>query len=318
MTTPMSHAQHVRSVLEARAEIRGPLATSWQRCANLHRLDPEHAPPVKRLSDSELRRISEPMEPLLAVAAPTLERLSRSVGTRGACLLASNADGVPLLWSACEADASQLQDWGLCPGVDWSEASGGTNGIGTSLVEQRALLVWQDQHYYARDLAITCASAPIFDHQGDLAGAVNVTFYGIASDYAPGGLLLSAVTEATRQIEIDGFHQNFAHARTVSLPGRVRSGAILLAVDNDDIVIGASRGARHVLGLTDDDIARGVVASDLVEMQADTLDSAEYGVLRRSLLRSRGNVTAAARELSVSHATMKRKIRQHRLGRRPG
>lgn len=58
--------------------------------------------------------------------------------------------------------------------------------------------------------------------------------------------------------------------------GAVRSGAILLVVDNDDIVIGASRGARHVLGLTDDDIARGVVASDLVEMQADTLDSAEY------------------------------------------
>ena len=73
-----------------------------------------------------------------------------------------------------------------------------------------------------------------------------------------------------------------------------------------------------MLGLTADDIARGIVASDLVEMQADTLDSAEYGVLRRSLLRSRGNVTAAARELSVSHATMKRKIRQHRLGRRPG
>ena len=84
------------------------------------------------------------------------------------------------------------------------------------------------------------------------------------------------------------------------------------------IVVGASRGARHVLGLTADDIARGIVASDLVEMQADTLDSAEYGVLRRSLLRNRGNVTAAARELSVSHATMKRKIRQHRLGRRPG
>ena len=54
---------------------------------------------------------------------------------------------------------------------------------------------------------------------------------------------------------------------------------------------------------------------DLVEMQADTLDSAEYGVLRRSLLRSRGNVTAAARELSISLATMKRKIRQHGLDR---
>ncbi len=316
MTTAMSHAEHVRNVLTTRDGVRAPLATSWQRCAALHQLAPEAAPPLNRLSDAELRAVAEPMQPLLAIAAPSLKRLLRSIGTRGTCLLVSNADGIPLYCAGDEGDRADLQSWGLCRGVDWSEAYSGTNGIGTSLIEQRSLLVRQDQHYYARALAITCASAPVFDHQGDLAGAVNVTFYGMASDYAPGGLLLSAVTEAARQIEIDSFHHNFAHARTLSLPGRSRSGAILLAVDPDDIVIGASRGARHVLGLTAADIARGVVASDLIDMQPDTLADAEAGVLNRALVRNRGNVTATARGLGISHATMKRKIRQHQLDRR--
>ncbi len=316
MTTAVSHADHVRNVLRARDGIRAPLANSWQRCATLHQLAPEHAPPLNRLSDTELRAVAEPMESLLAIAAPSLKRLLRNIGTRGTCLLVSNASGIPLYRSGDEADREALDSWGLCRGVDWSEAYSGTNGIGTSLIEQRSLLVRQDQHFYARALAITCASAPVFDHQGNLAGAVNVTFYGVASDYAPGGLLLSAVTEAARQIEIDSFHHNFAHARTVSLPGRARSGAILLAVDRDDIVIGASRGARLVLGLTGADITRGVVASDLIDMQPDTLAEAECGVLNRALVRNRGNVTATARGLGISHATIKRKLRQHQLDRR--
>jgi transcriptional regulator of acetoin/glycerol metabolism len=315
MSKAVLHADHVRQAIKARDDVCAPLALSWQRCVNLHKLDPEIAPPMNRLSEPELRDTIAPMERLLAIAAPSLERLHRSIGPKGTCLLVSNTDGIPVYSSGSATDKADLQSWGLCRGVDWSEASSGTNGIGTSLVEQRALVVRQDQHFYSRALSITCASAPIFDHQGDLAGAVNVTFYGIASDYAPGGLLLSAVTEAARQIEIDVFHHSFPHARTVSMPGRSRSGAILLAVDKDDIVVGASRGARHVLGLTAADIARGVVASDLINMQPDTPDTAECGVLRRALVRNRGNVTAAARELSISLATMKRKIRQHGLDR---
>lgn len=315
MTTAVSHSEHVRNTLTGGEGTRAPLGISWQRCANLHQLDPDTPPRLNRLTEPELRDIAESMQPMLAIAAPALKRLLRSIGARGTCLLVSNVNGIPLYCAGDEADQADLQSWGLCRGVDWSEAHSGTNGIGTSLIEQRSLLVRSDQHFYARALAITCASSPVFDHHGDLAGAVNVTFYGMASDYAPGGLLLSAVAEAARQIEIDSFHHNFAHARIVTLPGRARSGAILLAVDRDDIVIGASRGARHVLGLTNADIARGAVASDLIDMQSDTLADAESGVLHRALIRNRGNVTATARRLGISHATMKRKIRQHQLDR---
>ncbi|MDO6724518.1 sigma-54-dependent Fis family transcriptional regulator [Celeribacter halophilus] len=315
-----SHAAHVSKVITTKDISRLPLAASWHRCAHLHGLDPEATLQPQRITDTELRRLSEPLEPLLAAAAPTLERLRCAIGNRGVCMLVSNAQGVPVLCWGPEADMPDLQKRGLCEGVDWSEAQSGTNGIGTSLVERRALCVRPHQHYYATTLRITCVSAPFFDDQGTLAGAANITYYGRASEQAPVGLLMSSISNATRQIEIDHFHQTFAGDRIISIPGETRSGAILLAVDRDDVITGATRGARRVFGLTDTDLNAGIIASDLfakfLEPLDDTLQTAEYSVLRRWLIRNGGNVTASARDLQISHATLKRKLKAHSLNRR--
>lgn len=316
MTALTSHAARVRDILATKDVSRLPFATSWRRCTHLHRLDPEAPPKPQRMTDSELRAVSEPLEPLLATAAPTLERLRRGVGNHGVCVLVSNRQGVPVLCWSPETDGPDLRERGLCEGVDWSEPSSGTNGIGTSLMERRALCVRPDQHFYASELSITCVSAPFYDHEGALAGAANMTFYGRASEHAPANLLMSSISDATRQIEIDHFHQVFADDRIISVPGETRSGSILLAVDRDDVITGASRGARRAFGLTKAGLAAGIIASDLFAKSLDTLQGAEYSVLRRWLIRNGGNVTASARDLNISHATIKRKISTHKLGRR--
>ncbi|OSP53382.1 GAF domain-containing protein [Pseudoruegeria sp. SK021] len=320
MTDLTSHAVHVRKVLIAKDISRLPLAASWHRCVHLHGLDPEMAPKPQRVTDIELRALSEPLGPLLASATPTLERLRRAIGNRGVCVLVSNAQGVPVLCWGPETDMPDLRKRGLCEGVDWSEAHSGTNGIGTSLVERRALYVRPDQHFYASPLSITCVSAPFFDDHGTLAGAANITYYGRASEQAPVGLLMSSISDATRQIEMDHFHQTFADNRIISIPGETRSGGILIAVDRDDVITGATRGARRAFGLTGAALTAGVIAHDLFAKSLNTLDDtlqgAEYSVLRRWLIRNGGNVTATARDLNISHATIKRKINTHSLDRR--
>ncbi|HRM69567.1 MAG TPA: hypothetical protein PLO71_09080, partial [Thauera phenylacetica] len=45
----------------------------------------------------------------------------------------------------------------------------------------------------------------------------------------------------------------------------MQSAPALLAVDRDDLVLGATRAARQVLGLDDRRIATGVAASDLLQ-----------------------------------------------------
>jgi transcriptional regulator of acetoin/glycerol metabolism len=316
MAHSMSHAAHVQNVLANKDISKLPLATSWHRCANLHGLDPRARPKLQTMTETELREQTEPLAPLLATAAPTLNRLYRSVGNRGVCVLVSNRLGVPIQCWGPESDMSDLQQRGLCKGVDWSEASSGTNGIGTSLLERRALCVRPDQHFYTSTLSITCASAPFYDHQGTLAGAANITYYGRASEHALVGLLMTTLSDATRQIEIDYFHHVFAGQRIITIPGETRSGGILIAVDRDDVIIGASRGARKSFGLTDAGLAAGVVAGDLFVQSMDTFTGAEYGVLRRWLIRNGGNVTASGRDLNISHATIKRKISTHGLNPR--
>ena len=90
----------------------------------------------------------------------------------------------------------------------------------------------------------------------------------------------------------------------------------LLAVDRDDIVLGATRGARQVLGLDDGRLAAGIPAADLLNesqptRSADLLE-AERAALRRAINRNGGNMSRTAEALGISRATLHRKVK--RLG----
>jgi transcriptional regulator of acetoin/glycerol metabolism len=85
----------------------------------------------------------------------------------------------------------------------------------------------------------------------------------------------------------------------------------MLAVDADDLVIGASRAARAALKLNDEALRRGTPSPDRV---AD-LDGAERAAVRRALVQASGNVSAAAQALGVSRATQHRRMKRLDLTR---
>jgi transcriptional regulator of acetoin/glycerol metabolism len=103
-------------------------------------------------------------------------------------------------------------------------------------------------------------------------------------------------------------------------PGPEVSGAALLALDADDLVIGATRAARLALGIIDVTQLGQLPAADLLSPRAQThqadLAEAERGAIRRALARAEGNVSAAARALGLSRATLYR--RMEKLGMQPG
>ena len=310
------HTQRIRTAVESGEAARSMLVASWSRCIHSHGLDPTREQPRHVLTEAELKSATEPIESLLFSAETTLERLRTSTEGGGVCILFAGADGIPVRWYGQQADMDDLWDWGLCPGVDWSEKAGGTNGIGTCLVEKSPLSVHREQHFYERDIDISCAVAPIFNHSGLLAGALDITLYGTAATGIFSSFALAAVSEAARQIEISHFHYVFNTARILSVADRQCSGAGLLAVDADDVVVGATRSARLKFELTDEHLRDGVSAMDILGDRNDDLENAERGAIRRALARSSGNVTAAARALNVSRSTMKRKLRQYGVKRK--
>jgi transcriptional regulator of acetoin/glycerol metabolism len=123
------------------------------------------------------------------------------------------------------------------------------------------------------------------------------------------------VGEAARRIEAEIFRAAFGTSRIVLLPTTDGTGG-LLAIDPDDLVIGATRSARLALGLAADRAFRPTPAADLLGGSNDAtehLGDVQRGVLQRALLRAEGNVSAAAKALGVSRATLHRKLKRFEL-----
>jgi transcriptional regulator of acetoin/glycerol metabolism len=160
-----------------------------------------------------------------------------------------DASGVVLDQRCRDADRATFQSWGLWQGADWSEAAEGTNGIGTCLAEKRPVIIHQDEHFLARNIAMSCMDAPIFGPDGQIVGAVDVSSARSDQTEAFNRLIAAMVAQTARQIEADTFRAAFPTLRILHADADDSEAATLLAVDGDDIVIGATRGARKAYGL---------------------------------------------------------------------
>jgi transcriptional regulator of acetoin/glycerol metabolism len=310
------HSARVEAAIASGEAAKSSLVASWCRSLRLHHLDPAGTRPPVRLSDSELAAVRERIEPLLRAARPAMDRLYQAVGAAGCCVLLADRDGVPVDRRGVAADDETFRSWGLWTGAVWSEAHEGTNGIGTCLVEQRALTIDRDQHFFTRNTLLSCTAVPVYDPEAKLAGVLDVSSCRADRTDAFTGLIALAAGEAARRIEAEMFRAAFAGARIVLMPANDGHGSGLLAVDADDLVIGATRSARQALGLASDHPLRPVPATDLLggtEAGQDQFCGVQRSVLQRALSRSQGNVSAAARALGISRATLHRKLRQFEL-----
>ena len=308
------HADQVAKALASGDATRSALVASWQRSAQLHRLHPASDAPGRRVTADRLFEARQAMEPLLRVAQPALDRLFLAVGGAGCSALLADRHGVPVERRGAAGDDDTFDAWGLWTGTVWSEDAEGTNGIGTCIVEQRALTIHRDQHFFARNSLLSCSTAPIFDERGELAAALDVS--SCRADHTEGfvNLIAMAVADAARRIEAENFARAFPAARIVVAPTTERAGPALLAVNADDLVIGATRGARLAFDITATAILEGLPAGDLFGGEADHEDfsATERALVRRMLARAHGNVSKAAKALGVSRATLHRKL--SRLG----
>ncbi|PLL12942.1 Fis family transcriptional regulator [Tabrizicola sp. TH137] len=310
MPTPTTaHITRIEAAISGGLAAKSSVAASWVRSAQLYRLDPASRSGDSRITASELALARDQLGPLLPTAAPHLDRLFQIVSGLGACIVLADSRGVVVDRRGAPGDDRSFEQSGLWTGTIWSEADVGTNGIGTCLAEGRAVTIHRDQHFLARNIGLSCSSAPVHGPDGRLAAVIDVSTARTDLGDAVAGLIGSTVAEVARKVEADLFHLEFPRARVVLVPGLDRGLGALLAVDADDLVIGATRAARQHLGVTGDLATAPRLLSDLLGLDShDTMDKAERGVLTRALVRSSGNISAAARALGLSRATLHRKL----------
>ncbi|MEM7046005.1 MAG: GAF domain-containing protein, partial [Pseudomonadota bacterium] len=168
-------------------------------------MSPESKSNPELLDQHHLAKAREEAGHSLNVADPTLDRLFRAVGASGCCVLLTNAEGIVLAGRSGAGDERHFRQCGLRAGADWSEAAEGTNGIGTCLTEQRALTIYQTEHFRSCNIELSCVDAPIFDDRGHLIAALDVSTCRADATPCAVTLLALAVEESAARIEGDLF-----------------------------------------------------------------------------------------------------------------
>ena len=152
----------------------------------------DSAAPCQRYSDIDTDSI------LRRAADPVLDRWQNHLTDTGATLfLSDRAGNIVARRTSDSAARRRLDSVHAAEGFDYSEDSVGTNGLGTSMVEGRALLIAGSQHYNDALAALACAAAPVYTPTGAVIGSISLG--GPIEDANP--LMLSLTREIGQQIE---------------------------------------------------------------------------------------------------------------------
>jgi len=253
IATRFSAAEHIDRV-EAfargypTAPVDRELASSWRRCVHQYAIDPTSSEPPRVLTASELKDHREPLGALIECASGELDRLYNLVKRAGYAVLLCDKGGVVVDHRANQEELERFKYWGTCLGSVWSEYLEGTNSMGTCIVEQRPVTVHQRQHFRARHIGLSGSAAPIFGVDPDPVAVLDISCIDPELSARSHALTGSLTVATARVIEERLFRDRFRQHWIVAVENPDASEpAMLLAVDNEQQIVGADRNARATL-----------------------------------------------------------------------
>jgi transcriptional regulator of acetoin/glycerol metabolism len=259
---PNALTRHIDNVIAVGSGVGAPpdsgaasvFYRSWARCMSQYGLDPTRPKQARILPSDLVRKHQERMDGFLRVARAGMEDLYRRVADLAYMVLLTDADGITVDYIGNPATEPQLKAAGLILGADWSEANAGTCGVGTSLIERTTITCHQVDHFDATHIGLTCSSAPLFAPDGELLGVLDVSALHSPSARESQHLARQLVAMYAQMIEDANFLRSFGRHWILRLGracGLVEvSGEVMLAFDEDAVIVGANTGARRRFGDT--------------------------------------------------------------------
>jgi transcriptional regulator of acetoin/glycerol metabolism len=222
---------------------------SHERCQafGLSRIERPDFSPMGR---SDLSVVRDRNQRLYAHAAPVMEMLYEQIVNSQNMVVLTDATGTIIHSIGDDDFLNRASKVALQPGINWSESSKGTNGIGTALIEEVPTLVHADEHYMHANHFLTCSAAPILDPRGNILGVLDVS--GDQRSYHQHTMGL--VKMSARMIENHWLTDDYRNVMRLHFHSRVEFiGTLMegiLAVSQDGKLVGANRGALEQLGLS--------------------------------------------------------------------
>jgi len=250
-SSAVGHARLVEQVVSGQrsAQLDARVRDSWCRCLSDHHLSPDQSQHPAVVSATQLRQRRERADPLCSIARVEMAALARLLNAPVGVTLTDH-DGVILGYTGAASFAEIARRAGLREGAIWSEAAQGTNGMGTCLAIREPVLIETDEHFLARNVALTCCAAPILDSRGQLVGALNISGR-LRLSAAP---TLALVRLAVQNIENRALLSQHRRQHLLRFhPHRefiATAGEGILAIGADGRILGANMAALEWLGAT--------------------------------------------------------------------
>ena len=224
------------------------ISASQQRSYD-YGLRPEFDADFSVVPRNEMSLLKEKHRFLYQHALPIMENLYEQIANTQSVILLTSANGT-ILHSVGDTEfLEKTAQVALVPGVEWSERSKGTNAIGTALELEQPVVVHGSQHFLKANQFLTCSCTPIFDPNGILLGALDVS--GDHRSYHNHTMALARMS--AQMIENRMFANVFSseiqlhfHSRPEFLGTLVEGIAVF---SQDGRFLSANRSAQYQLGM---------------------------------------------------------------------
>jgi PAS domain S-box-containing protein len=251
------------------------IASSWQRCHNLS-VDP-HTPECSGVDQPQLKERLFQRQRLIKIVRPVMERLYDFVKNTGFQVVLSDETGF-LLDVVGDSDVtSRTRRVELCPGGNWSEATRGTNAIGTAIFERKPVQVFAAEHYCQPNHFLVCSASPIFDADDQMVGVLDLSGDYHYSNVHTLGMVVAAVGAIENQLRLQRATEKLFNAYRYSniLLENMSDG--MISVDNRGVITEINSKGADIFGL-DPKIVRGRHISQLTNLRFPLLQVLSDGV----------------------------------------
>lgn len=179
MLTNAERIARARLVLERRGiavedMLAAEVSASWSRCIETG-LEPHGKPHNVALVESELRERRERSGHVRRLALAEMETLYHQIAGSNFLIAFADAEGAVLEAVADHQFGESDSGRQIVPGTLWSEEIRGTNGLGTSIVAGRPVIIHGAEHFFSCYSRVCCTAAPIRDSGGRIVGILDAS-----------------------------------------------------------------------------------------------------------------------------------------------
>ncbi|WP_136795651.1 sigma-54-dependent Fis family transcriptional regulator [Desulfosediminicola ganghwensis] len=231
---------------------------SWRRSLE-HGVDPFKVEPA-RIAAGRLSRILKSRSELIRISLPVIENLYSTIEGSRSIIILSDEEGI-ILFSV--GDTESLEgNLAYGQGVEYSEKTVGTNGVGTALYLNEPVQIWAEEHFAQRNHGLSCSAAPVHDPEGKIIGCLNLSCLWDKVHTHTLGMVKAAVSAIEQQLKIELVLKNKVALlqEKQGIFELIQDG--LLTIDRNLRITDINEKARGILELTDNGgkVSGGMVA----------------------------------------------------------